>query len=301
MSLLENIAVFVRSVERGSFSAAGRDMRLTTAVVSHRIQTLEKHLGCRLLNRTTRQLQLTEQGRIFYEQAREIQEAVERAEASIAEAGASPSGSLKVTAPLGFGRRVVAPMVARFHAAFPRIDVRLRLADHILDLLHESIDVAVRMAPLPDSSLMVRKIADVPRVLCASPDYLERHGTPKTLSDLSQHQCLLLRFPGSPQSRWRLMVEGEAQDVPVRGPYDADDADVLTEWALAGLGITLKPTFEIAGALREGRLVPVLADTPPEPVTLAVLYPYRRMVPVKVRAFADMMVEEARHHLAAQR
>lgn len=192
-------------------------------------------------------------------------------------------------------------MVARFHSAFPQIDVRLRLADHILDLLQESIDVAIRMAPLPDSSLIVRKIADVPRVLCASPDYLERQGVPKTPADLLKHQCLLLRFPGSPQSRWTLMIKGKPQDVPVQGPYDCDDADVLTEWALAGLGIAMKPMFEIAEPLREGRLVTVMADAPPEPATLAVLYPYRRMVPVKVRAFADMIVDEARHYLAAHR
>ncbi len=152
MALIENISVFIRSVERGSFSAAGRDLRLTAAVVSHRIQALEKHLGCRLFNRTTRKLQLTEQGRIFFERAIEIRDAVERAEASVADAGATPRGSLKVTAPLGFGRRVLSAMSGRFHAAYPHIDLRLRLSDHLLDLLNESIDIAVRMAPLADSS-----------------------------------------------------------------------------------------------------------------------------------------------------
>ena len=142
---------------------------------------------------------------------------MERAEASVADAGATPRGSLKVTAPLGFGRRVLSAMSGRFHASYPHIDLRLRLSDHLLDLLNESIDIAVRMAPLQDSSLIVRKIADVERVLCASPAYLERRGTPQIPADLADHDCLLLRYPGSTQSRWPLTIGGIVTEQIVTG------------------------------------------------------------------------------------
>ncbi len=145
----------------------------------------------------------------------------------------------------------------------------------------------------------MRKIADVQRVLCASPAYLERRGVPQIPADLSDHDCLLLRYPGSTQSRWPLTIGGTVTEQIVTGPYDVDDGDVLTEWALLGLGITFKPLFEIAEHLRSGALVQVLPDFPPQPATLAVLYPYRRMVPTKVRLFADMLVEEARAHIAS--
>ncbi|MBX9826595.1 MAG: LysR family transcriptional regulator [Xanthobacteraceae bacterium] len=299
MATLENIVVFIRVVELGSFSAAGRTLRLSPAVVSYRIQCLERHLGCRLLIRTTRKLQPTEQGRAFYESSLEIRDAVERAEARVASGGAAPPGSLKVTAPLGLGRRVIAPFVPRFRAAHPEIDVRLRLSDYLVDLFTEAVDVAVRMAVLTDSSLIVRKIMDVDRVLCASPAYLSRHGTPRSIKDLDRHQCLLLRFPGSQQYRWPLVRNGRLVSVPVAGNMDADDGDVLTDWAVAGEGIVLKPVFEVAEHLKSGALVPVLPDCPLAPVTLAVLHAYKRMVPVKVRTFADSLVEDVRDHVSS--
>ena len=299
MATLENINVFVRSVEFGSFSAAGRATGLSAAVVSHRIKMLEQHLGCRLFNRTTRKMQLTEQGRIFYERCLEIREAVERAETSVAEIGAAPRGSLKVTAPLGIGRRVVTPMIARFRAEYPRIDVRLRLSDYLIDILMESVDIALRMAVMEDSTLIIRKIGDIERTLVAAPSYLARRSAPKKPGDLFDHECLLLRFPGSSQARWTLIEDGEPQQLPVDGSIDADDSDVITDWALAGLGIMLKPVFEVAEHLKSGALVRVLPDYPPIPVTLGVLYPYRHNVPAKVRAFADMLIPEMRAHIAA--
>lgn len=300
LNSLPNIEAFVRCVELGGFSAAGRSLRLSAAVVSHRIQVLERHLGCRLFNRTTRKVQLTEQGRVFYERCLEIKEAVERAESSVTDAGAAPRGTLRVTAPLGFGRRVVAPLVPRYRAMRPEIDVRLRLSDYLVDLLVEAVDVAVRMAPLADSSLVARRVAELPRALVAAPDYLARHGSPRRVEDLAGHQCLMLRFPGSGQFRWTLMDGDEPVVVAPWGPMDADDGDVLTDWALAGGGIALKPLFEVAAHLRSGALVRVLPEHPPQPVSLALLYPHRPPLPVKVRTFADLLVEEARSHIAAQ-
>jgi DNA-binding transcriptional LysR family regulator len=187
MATLDNINVFTRCVALGSFSSAGRSLGLSAAVVSHRIKMLEQHLGCRLFHRTTRQMRLTEQGGIFHEHCLDIQEAIERAESSVEDASRSPRGSLKVTAPLGLGRRVVTPMIARFRAAYPQIDVRFRLSDYLIDLLSESVDVALRMATMQDSSLTMRKIADVERVLVASPAYLTRRPAPKQPDDLFEH------------------------------------------------------------------------------------------------------------------
>ncbi|MEZ5824179.1 MAG: LysR family transcriptional regulator [Geminicoccaceae bacterium] len=291
MSLLENIRLFMAVVEVGSMSGAGRRHRVSPAVVSHRMMQLEQHLGVRLLNRTTRKVQVTEHGRIFYESSRDVIDALDAAEASVSEAATQPKGNLRVTAPLSFGRRFLPSLVAGFRNDFPDVSVRLRLSDHLIDLLGEGVDCAIRLASLEDSSLIQRKIATCRRVLCASPAYLERNGTPKEVDDLLQHQCLLLRFPGSRQFRWSLHTGEGLRTLQVQGALDADDGDVLTEWALLGLGITMKPVFEIAGHLREGRLVPILADAPPEPVSLAVLYPHRRLLPAKVKVFAEFMVQ----------
>ena len=289
MSLLENIRVFIRVVELGSLSAAGRHLRLSPAVVSHRLQQLEQHLGSRLLNRTTRQVSLTEQGQAFLEACGEVVAAVERAEAAVAEGGTTPRGELKVTAPLGLGRRIVAPAVPSFQERYPQIGVRLRLSDHVVDLLKEAVDVGIRLAILEDSSLIARRIASCPRVVCAAPRYLERRGMPLEPADLLEHTCLLLRFPGTPEYRWTLTGPDGPVTLAVAGPRDADDADVLTAWALAGHGLVMKPAYEIADELREGRLVPVLQAFPPEPLTLAVVYPHRRLLPAKVKAFADFI------------
>ena len=294
MSLLENIRSYVRVVELGGLSAAGRHLRLSPAVISHRLQQLEEQLGVRLLNRTTRQVQVTQQGEVFYQGCLEVLAALERAETAVSEAGASPKGTLRVTAPLGLARRWLAPLITEFRAQYPHVEVRLRLSDHLLDLVKEGVDVAVRVAVLRDSSFVMHKVADCRRILCAAPAYLQRHGVPRLPDELFRHNCLLLRFPGSQQFAWTLQSQEGPVKLAVSGRLDADDGDVLTGWALAGEGIVLKPAFEIAGELRSGALVPVLEDFPPEPATLAVLYPSRQLLPAKVRAFVDFTVPRLR-------
>jgi len=290
MSLLDNMRVFVRVVEQDSMSAAGRLLRLSPAVVSHRIQALESHLGVRLLNRTTRRVQPTEQGLAFYTACQEVLASVERAENVVAGVGGTPQGSLRVTAPLGFARRILAPLVPEFQALHPKVTLQLRCSEHLIDLLTESVDVAVRMAILSDSSLISRKIVDCERLLCAAPSYLCEKGTPETPEDLLDHNCLLLRFPGSQQFRWTLQTPDGPKTYSVQGRFDADDGDALTDWAVAGQGIVLKPLWEVADQLRDGNLLPVLLDYPPEPVSLSVLYPHRRLLPARVRAFSDFAV-----------
>ncbi|MEI9892164.1 MAG: LysR family transcriptional regulator [Caulobacteraceae bacterium] len=292
--MLNELKVFVRAVELKSISAAARNLRLSAAAASHRILQLEEQVGVRLLNRTTRSLQPTEAGCIFYEHALNVLEAVERAESSMAMASGVPTGSLRVAAPLGFGRRILAPLVSEFHSLHPKVEVRLRLSDHAVDLLSESVDVAIRMSALPDSSFIVRKLADCPRVLVASPSYIAKHGAPESPEDLLQHNCLLLRFPGSTDFRWTLNTPDGPSTLPVSGKFDADDGDVLTEWTLEGEGIMLKPYWEVAEHLRTGRLQVVLPNHPPEPVSLVMLYPHRHLLPAKVRVFADFLIEKSR-------
>ena len=298
--MLENFRSFARAVECGSFSEAGRRMRVSANVVSQRIQTLESHLGCRLFNRTTRNMTLTEQGRIFYDHVIDALQTIEMAEANIGELGALPLGAIRVAAPLGLGRRFVAQAAAAYQDIHPKIDVQLRLSERRLDIIAESVDLALQYVTFADSSMIMRKIADAERILCASPDYIERWGMPQVPGDLAHHQCLLLRFPGSREFRWTLTQGGEEVSIQVKGHLDADDGDVLTAWALDGRGIILKPVFEIADTLAQGRLVPVLTANPPPPATLAVLYPTRNLVPLKVKAFADLLVERGRRYLATE-
>ncbi len=297
MSLLENIKVFVRVVELGSLSAAGRHMRISPAVASHRMKELEKHVGVRLFNRTTRQLSPTEQGKLFYEGCLEVLHALEQAEATVAAVGGRPRGAIRVTVPLGLGRRVIAPAVPDFHALYPEIEVRLRLSDYMIDLAGEGVEVAVRLAVLDDSSLKMRKICECERVLCAAPSYLEERGTPGTADDLAAHNCLQLRYPGSSQFRWPLQTSDGINKLAVSAPFESDDGDILTDWALSGQGIVMKPLFEVASHLRSGALRPILLDTPPAPVSLAILYPHRRLLAPKIKAFADFMQERCQQEL----
>ncbi|MBN7762044.1 LysR family transcriptional regulator [Nitratireductor aquibiodomus] len=291
MAYLDNIAVFVRVVELGNLSSAGRDMRLSPAVASNRVKELEKHLGVRLFNRTTRQLTPTEQGRVFYEGARKVLEAVAEAEASVADLSGQPRGTIRVTAPLGIGKRLIASGIPEFRDQYPEIEVRLRLSDHEVDMMREGIDVAFKLGILENSSFRMRGIMDCERVLAAAPDYLKRRGEPKTPEALidERHDCLMLRFPGAREHFWMLQTPEGARKFEVGGPFDSDDGDVITDWALAGRGIVNKPRFEIEPFLRDGRLQVVLPETPPVPVKLAALYPHKKFQDPKVRLLVDFM------------
>ena len=301
MPYLESIRVFTRTVELGSITAGGRDNRLTPAVASNRIKELEERLGVRLFNRTTRKLTPTEIGRAYYDTAKRVLDAIEESEAAVASFSLQPRGALIVTAPLGLGRHIIAPLIPTFHAAFPGIEVRLRLSDRKIDYLAEGVDVAFALGTLEDSSLKMRTIADCERVLCAAPDYLARRGTPETPHDLiaQNHNCLLLRFPGSREYYWTFSTHEGPQKVTPHGAFDADAADILTAWALQGAGIVNRPRFEILEHLASGALVPLLPGTPPVPVRFACLYPHRRLQDPKVQAFIPWMVERCRQSMRA--
>ncbi len=294
MPYLESLRVFVRVVELGSITAGGRDLRLTPAVASNRIKELESRLDVRLFNRTTRKLTPTEAGRLFYDRAREVIDALETAEATISGLSNHPRGAIRVTAPLGIGKRIIAPLVPEFGERYPDVSVRMRLSDRKVDLLEDGLDVAFFVGRQPDSNFKLRKIMDCPRVLAASMEYIARRGMPGKPEDLLEHACLLLRFPRSPEYFWTLDGAEGPRKLEVSGRYDADDGDVLTNWALDGRGIVNKPRFEIAEHLASGALVEILPETPPLPATFGCLYPHRRYQDPKIRLFIDFMIDRGR-------
>lgn len=288
---IDDIAVFVRVAELRNFSAAGRDLRLSAAVVSNRIGNLERRLGVQLLNRTTRRVALTPEGEIYYDHCVRILEEVERAEDAIVAQRAQPRGPLKVTAPTVFGRMHLVPLIPQFAADFPDIQVRLDLSDQLHDLIRESYDLAIRVADLKDSTAIVRKLADNRRFLCAAPSYLENHGTPKQPDDLLAHTCLLLRFPGSQQFRWVLNGKDGPVTINVSGAMDSDSGEAIRDWCLAGNGIALLSVYEAGHDIKDGRLKVVLPQHPPPGHGLYALYPHGRYVPPRVRAFIDFLAK----------
>lgn len=301
MPYIENLKMFIRIFELGGMSSAARDQRTSPAVASSRIAQLEDHLGVRLFDRTTRSLQPTEQGRIFYDGAKRVIEVIEEAEAAVMDVTRNPRGTLSVAAPFSVGRLFVAPEVPDFKKTYPLIDVRLRMSDRHVDLIAEGLDVAFVLGVPEDSSLHIKTIIECPRLLCAAPSYIERRGNPRNGTDLVEHHhdCLILRYPGAREFQWTLMMKGKLQRFAISGPFDSDDGDVLTGWALSGHGIVLKPVFEVAQHLEDGALVPVALQSPPEPVPLACLYAHRRHQDPKTRLFIDFMATRIRRAVHA--
>ncbi len=299
MSYVANLQMFVRVYELGGMSAAARDQRTSPAVASARISELEKHLGVRLFNRTTRSLQPTEDGRLFYDGARRVLEAIDEAEAAVMGMATNPRGVVFLAAPLGIGRRFIAPHVPAFNDQYPLIDVRLRLSDRVIDLTAEGLDIAFHLGILDDSALKVRHIADCPRLLCAAPAYIARRGMPLDGAALvgDKHDCLNLRFPGAKEFQWTLQTPEGPQRYEITGPFESDDGEVLTGWALDGRGIVLKTQFEVADHLRAGRLIPVATATPPLPAQLSLLSQHRSAKDNKTRLFTDFMIARIRDEM----
>ena len=291
MDSLTDVAVFVRVVERGSFTLAAEDLNLSRAVVSKYLTRLEERLGARLLHRTTRRLSLTEAGAALFEASRGALERIEEAEAAVAQFQAEPRGRLRVSAPMSFGILHLGPALADFARAYPKVTLDVKLDDRYVNLVEEGIDVAVRIGSLTDSTLVARKLAITNAVVCASPEYLARHGEPESPEDLATHNCLIYSYLSS-ANLWRFAASGGREiPVAVNGSLRINNGIVLTEAAVAGHGILLTPSFYVAPLLRSGRLKRILAGYKLKELGIYAVYPQRGHVPPKVRAFVDYFAQ----------
>jgi len=290
MEPLSALSAFVRIAETGSVSQAARDLGLSKSAASKKLAALEDRLGARLVNRTTRRLSLTEVGAAFLERAQRVLAELEEAEQAVGRLSAEPRGTLRVSAPMSFGVLHVAPALGGFMTRYPDIAVALDLNDRRVDVVEEGYDVAIRVADLPDSSLVARRLAPARRVVCASPAYWRRRGVPAHPRDLAGHECLIYTYLPAP-NEWRFRDAGSPLTVRVDGRLKANNGDALREAAMAGLGVCLAPTFIVGPDLRAGRLAVALeAFEDPAPAIHAV-YPHRRHLSAKVRAFVDFLAE----------
>lgn len=286
MTNLGDLEIFVRVAACNSMSMAGRALGLSPAVVSKRIKRLEDRLGTRLLQRTTRQIALTEAGQGFFNRVQSILAGVEEAEAFVLGRSARVQGTLKVAAPTSFGRMHIAPHLNPFMAAHPDLTLQLELSDEITDIVGGGYDLAIRIADLTDSSLVARRLAPVRRILCASADYVSRHGMPQGLDELRHHACL----PAHNHESWRLVGPGGPVTLKPQGRLVTNSSEVIREAAIAGLGIALRSTWDIGEELKTGRILRILPEYESAPgVSLSAVYPSRDFLPAKVRLFIDYL------------
>jgi len=288
---MDELETFVTVVESQGFSAAAKRLETTPAAVSRRVKALEERLGVRLLQRTTRQVQLTEAGDLYFREVSRLLGDLRAVEQQLEAVTSQLTGDLRIVAPMSFGQRRLAPVVARFALMHPKLRVTLRLEDRETDIVSEGFDLAIRIAYPSDSSLVARTIGTIPRYFCASPEYLARHGTPRTPRDLLQHHCLHYNVI-SEREEWTFGGPQGDETIVVKAAFCCNNGEVLAQAAVQGLGITLLPDFIIEDALSDGRLVRVLEGRERSPLVLSVLYPSRRHVPVKTRSFIDYAVEQ---------
>ena len=288
MGQFRQISTFVEVVARGSLSAAARAEGIAPAMIGRRLDALEARLGVKLLQRTTRKLALTDEGTAFLEDCQRILAELEEAESAVAERSARATGHLMISAPAGFGRQHVAPLLPSFLAEHQDLTATLNMTDRVTDIVGEGIDVAIRIASLADSSLVSVKLADNERVVVAAPSYLKRHGTPETLADLARHNCLAISSEGS-QRGWTFRENGKNMVLKVGGNMGCNDGQVLHEWALAGKGLAWRSMWEVGSEIEAGKLRTVLADFAAPGNDIHAVFAQRRHLPLRVRAFVDFL------------
>jgi DNA-binding transcriptional LysR family regulator len=289
MDKLKQIESFVAVAQRGTLTAAAQAEGVAPAVVSRRLDGLEARLGVKLLARTTRRVSLTHEGSAFLENCVRLLADVASAEASVSAGGVKASGHLRITAPAGFGRRHVAPLVPLFLAQHPDVSLSLNLSDRLVDIVNEGVDCAVRVGDLPDSSLVSVRLADNRRLCVAAPAYLKRAGTPQSPSELARHACLILSSEASQPRGWAFTVDGETAHLRLAGHLDCTDGQVLHDWCLAGLGIAWRSTWEVRDDLQSGRLVSVLDGFAAPPNGIYAVFPHARHLALRVRLWIDFL------------
>jgi len=286
------MTIFVRTVQEGGFSAAARALDLTPSAVSKQISRLEDHLGVRLLNRSTRHISLTDEGRAFYERCARIVSEIEEAEEWVAARQGSVRGVLRVTSTAIFAKHHVLPLLPEFMERYPELEIALEMTDRVVDLVEEGIDVAIRFTEqLADPSLVARPLAVNRRVVCAAPSYLRTHGTPRTPDELSAHNCLRL-YTVSSFNDWEFEGPDGNCVAHVTGNFQTNSADAIYHATLAGLGVARLSTYVIAPDLKSGRLVQLLPDYVHEQASILAVYPHRRHLSLKVRTFIDFLVDK---------
>ncbi|ESW82503.1 LysR family transcriptional regulator [Mesorhizobium sp. C280B] len=295
MDRLQSMSLFVAAAETGSLSAAGRRFGIPLTTVSRKVSDLEKHLKTRLLNRSARQLSLTDAGHAYLAACRRILDEVGEAERIAAGEYNAPTGELIITAPIVFGRLHVLPVVTSFLSVYPEVGVRLTLADRITQLVEEHIDLAIRIGELADSSLIATRLGSIRRVVCASPAYLAEHGTPKTPQELAAHSAIT--FEGLTAASWTFATGKAEFAVPVRSRLRVNTAEAAIDAAIAGVGVTRLLSYQIAAAVRSGTLRPVLQEFEPDPWPVSLVHAGQGLLPVKLRAFLDFAAPRLRQRL----
>ncbi|MEN4749027.1 LysR family transcriptional regulator [Pseudomonas sp. Ps21-P2] len=291
MGRIECMRAFVATVGANGFAAAARALDVPRSKVSKQIQALEEAIGVQLLQRTTRSLHLTEAGAEYYDACRDVIASLDEAEQRARTGMGEIRGVLRVNAPMSFGLSRLGPLIPRFNELHPNVELQVVLSDQQVDPVKGGFDVTIRIASLPDSSMIARSLAPAPRIMVASPEYLAREGTPQTPKDLAHHKCLSYGYLQSGVSL-QLCNGKETQRVTVSGPLHANNGDILAQAAVAGMGIALLPNFIVERAVADGRLVPVLCDWEAPAITVNAVYPSSRRVPMKTRAFIDFLVAE---------
>ncbi len=293
MDRLESMSILVTVVEAGSMSAAGRRLGMPLATVSRRVSELEAHIKTRLLNRSTRQLTLTDAGRAYVMDCKRILEEVEGAERAASGEYSAPKGNLVITAPIVFGRLHVLPITTAFLKAYPDVDVRLVLVDRLINLLEEHVDLAVRISELPDSGLIATRVGAIRQVVCGSPSYFAEYGTPNNPTELSAHHCVT--FEGLMSSEaWIFKMDKSEVSVPVHSRLIVNTAEAAIDAAIAGVGIARVLSYQIADAMRTGTLVLVLQEFEPPPAPVSLVYTSQRLLPLKLRTFLDFAAPRLR-------
>ena len=286
MDKLRAMQTFVGIVDAGSLTAAADALQVSAPSVVRSLAALEQAVGVRLLNRTTRRSSLTDEGREYYERCRRVLAEVEAADALLTARQAEPRGRLRLTAPLAYGRLYVAPLVREFMARHPAVEVELLLLDRVVDLVEEGIDAAVRIAHLPESSVVAVRVGETRRVVCASPAYLKKSGPPRRPADLSEHRCIV--FTGlNPDNEWSFGA-ARAQRVSIRPVLRTNQIDVAIDACLSGLGCGQFLSYQVEAAVKAGRLRRVLDEFAPPPVPIQIVYPHARLLSPNVRAFIDL-------------
>ena len=289
MDKLKQMEAFVSVVDKGSLAAAALEQNITPVMLGRRIDALEKRLGTKLMHRTTRHLTLTEQGNVFLDHCRKLLGDLEVVEQSIAEGRHKATGQLVVSTPAAYGRLHVAPHAPAFLARHPDVQISFNLTDRVVDLVREGYDLSIRIGGEIDPSFVAVKLASNRRVVCATPHYLQRHGTPETLDDLARHNCLAFNLQGGQQRGWYFQQNGKPVIIRAQGNLDCNDGELLHRWACEGLGLAWRSTWEIQAQLACGELVTVLDDYALPHYDITAVYPQQRHLPAKSRFFIDYL------------